>query len=124
MLRKNFLKRIFLFIGLTKLVEMQEIVYKISKNQIFEFKFYILIFLNRSKKGVFYDETYDNVEDIVSHSVKLVNMNLKNITFSFEYSIVKVENYNSYKLTKMRKFAEISRKSHLLKIKTEFLIFL
>ncbi len=63
------------------------------------------------KQGVFYDDTYENIEDIVSYSVKIVNMNLKNSTFSFDYSIIKVEDYNAYTLTKICKLQIFHKKS-------------
>lgn len=54
-------------------------------------------------EAVYYDETYSNVEDLVSYSVDVINRLLKQSTFQFEYSITKASNPNSYKLTASRK---------------------
>ena len=53
------------------------------------------------KIGVFYDDSYDQVPDIVEYSINIINRLYKTSYFEFEYSINKVNLNNSYKLTKI-----------------------
>ena len=45
----------------------------------------------------------ETLEDLVSYSVDIVNRVLKSSQFQFEYTINKVDDFNSYKLTKICK---------------------
>ncbi len=52
------------------------------------------------KKGVYYDETYANVEDITAYSTEIISRFTKKSSFRFEYSINKVTSNLGFKLTK------------------------
>lgn len=76
-------------------------IYKISKSHLKNFKQTLKHYnTNRTNLGVYYDDTHDNVEDLVSYSVDVTNRVLKSSSFQFEYSINRVDHFNSYKLTK------------------------
>ena len=53
------------------------------------------------KKGIFYDETYENVEDLASYSSEVIGRNLRKSDFQFEYTISRVYQNSSFKLTKL-----------------------
>ena len=54
-------------------------------------------------KGIFYDDTYDNIVDYVSYAVDIVNKNIKSSSgFKFEYSIYKVAIESTFKITNKR----------------------
>jgi hypothetical protein len=81
--------------------------------------------------GVYYDDTHENVEDLVSYNVDIMNRVLKPGTFQFEYSINKIEKYNTYRLTKSRKNnVHLKKKSlfllidHFIKIRKITIFFL
>ena len=60
-------------------------------------------YLMNINKGVFYDETYEDVEDLVTYSHDIIDRNLKRSNFRFEYTINKVYQNSSFKLTKLCK---------------------
>ncbi len=51
-------------------------------------------------KGIFYDDTYDDVKEIVSYIIETNNYSTKKYLFQFEYSLNKIINSEGYKLTK------------------------
>lgn len=55
---------------------------------------------NSENKGVFYDDTHDNIEDLVAYSADSINRYLKPSSFQFEYTINKLEGHNTYKVTR------------------------
>jgi hypothetical protein len=53
------------------------------------------------KISIFYDNMSDNIQDETAYSVDIINRILKTTKFQFEYSIHKVEEFDSYHLTKL-----------------------
>ena len=71
--------------------------------------------------GVYYDDTYTNVPDLVAYSADIIDRILKTSSFRFEYSIKKVYQNSTFKLTKTcRKFSNLK----LFKIKIKKYFFL
>ena len=56
------------------------------------------------EKGVFYDETYDDVEDLVDYAFEINNKLFKDRLFQFDYSIIRVRMHENLKLSKKCKF--------------------
>ncbi|CAF0769509.1 unnamed protein product [Brachionus calyciflorus] len=52
------------------------------------------------KISVFYDDSFENIEDLISYSVDSVNRVFRQSRFQFEYSAFKVEKTKTFKLTK------------------------
>ena len=52
------------------------------------------------EKGVFYDETYDDVEDLVDYAFEINNRLFKDRLFQFDYSIIRVRMHEGLKLSK------------------------
>ena len=53
--------------------------------------------------SIFYDDTYENIEDLTQYSVEIIERNLRRSDFRFEYTIHRVYQNSSFKLTKLRK---------------------
>ena len=55
------------------------------------------------KITVYYDDSYDNVEDLVSYSVDSVNRLHRSSNFQFEFKLNKVYKNDGYALVKISK---------------------
>ena len=56
------------------------------------------------KKGIYYDDTYTNVSDLVAYSSDIIDRYLKTGSFRLDYSITKVYKNSSFRLSKSSKF--------------------
>ncbi len=61
--------------------------------------------LRREKRifliSIFYDDTYDNVQDLTSYSSDIIGRQLKRSDFRFEYTLNRIYQNSSFKLTKL-----------------------
>lgn len=71
---------------------------------------------------MYYDDTYDNVEEIVSYSIESINRLLKTNQFQLEYSINKVDKNGSYKLVKTCKSLSFLLVIKIKKVRFNYLI--
>ncbi len=55
-------------------------------------------------KGIFYDETYDDVEYLTSYSFEAIDRLYQNSNFKLDYTITKAFKNQSYQLTKTCNF--------------------
>ena len=53
-------------------------------------------------QGIYYDDTYENVAELVNYSVILINKQLSSHSLQLDYTINKLVEENSYKLTRIR----------------------
>lgn len=59
--------------------------------------------------SVFYDDTYDHMEDIIKYSVDIVNRQIQPVDhFEFEITLNKVDNSNSFRLSRICKYFDRS----------------
>lgn len=55
--------------------------------------------------SVFYDDSYSHIEDITTYTTEIINRQLHMLgAFEFETILNKVDNKNSYHLSKLRKY--------------------
>lgn len=77
-------------------------IFNISKKTIFLKVNYCDNFNFKKIKGIFYDDTFEYVEDFVAYNAEIIkDMILQNNTFKFEYSINKIKNSEMVKLSKL-----------------------